>query len=156
MAELDTSPAELVLGQMPRLPGDVLEDNGQRLTDLLQDLRNNAAKPPVQTGHHQKMTTFTPKEMETATHVYQKVGKPVPLGPLFEGPFRIVQRIGKSCLKIFVGNWVNGKPRHELTHWNNCFPAPLDVSADAQKAKRGRKLNANAVIFRPSSSGFVV
>ena len=152
MPELETSPAEVVLGQMPRLPGDVLETNGQKLTDLLHHLRTNASKPPVPTGHHQIIQPYMPEETETATHVYMKIGKPRPLGPLWEGPYRIIQRIGKSCLKVMVGHWSNGKPRHELTHWNNCFPAPPDASFDGQKAKRGRKkLNANAPSFIPST-----
>ena len=81
----------------------------------------------------------------------QKIGKPLPLGPRYDGPFKIDQRIGNSCLKLRVGNWANGQPRHELAHWNNCFPVPLDCPIpEAVKAKRGRKakaLNANANDF---------
>ena len=149
--ELGTSPAEVVLGQMPRVPGDLLETNGQTLAQLLQDIRTNAATPPVQTSHHRQITPYLPKEAETATHVYMKIGKPKQLGPLYEGPYKIVQRIGKSCLKVFVGNWANGKPRHELTHWNNCYPAPVVPEVPVYKAKRGRKLNANAKTFVPET-----
>ena len=149
--ELGTSPAEVVLGQMPRVPGDLLETNGQGLTDLLHDLRNNASRPPAQTGHHRNIPSYLPEEAEKATHVYMKVGKPRPLGPLFEGPYEITRRIGKSCLEVYVGNWANGKPRHELTHWSNCYPSPIIPSEPQQKAKRGRKaLNANAAPFQPA------
>ena len=151
--ELGTSPAELVLGQMPRLPGDVLETNGQRITELIEDLRNNASRPPVQTAHHRSITVFTPKEMEECTHVYTKVGKPSQLGSLYEGPYPIIQRIGKSVLKIKVGNWANGSPRHEITHWNNAWPAPPsdEPLVLAEKPRRGRKpLNANAPSFHPA------
>ena len=137
---------------MPRLPGDIVENNGQSLTDLLHDLRTNAARPPVPTSHHRKITPFMPGSTATATHVYQKIGKPAKLGPLYDGPFEIVQRIGKSCLKIRVGNWATGQPRHELTHWSNCYPAPEVPLVEAVKAKRGRRLNANASSFTPRRS----
>ena len=152
--ELGTSPAELVLGQMPRVPGDLLTNEGQRLTDLLQELRTNAARPPVQTTHHQTITPHLPENAETCTHVYMKIGKPGQLGPLYEGPYEIKRRIGNSCLEVLVGNWTNGKPRLELTHWNNCFPSPITPEVPVQKAKRGRKakLNANAPAFVPPTS----
>ena len=155
--QLNTSPAELVLGQMPRLPGDLLETQGQRLTDLLEHLRTNAARPPVETAHHRKITPFMPKEAQEATHVYTRKGNPAPLAPLWEGPYEIKQRIGNSCLKIHVGNWSNGTPRHELAHWNNCFPAPLGADiTPGVKPKRGRKpLNANAPEFVSLTTGSV-
>ena len=146
--DLGTSPAELVLGQTPRLPGDLVEDNGQRLPELLDKLRTNAATPPVQTAHHSIITPYFPESAKNATRVMVKKGKPTKLGEIYEGPFPIVQRIGQSCLKIKVGNWSSGAPRHELTHWNQCYPVPITAEIeDAQKAKRGRKLNANAAPF---------
>ena len=146
--ELGTSPSELVLGQMPRIPGDLVEHNGENFAELLQRLRTNAAQPPIPTAHHTKITPYFPKSAQEATHVMQKIGKPLPLGPQYQGPYPIQQRIGDSCLKIQVGNWANGKPRHELTHWNTCYPVPLTLDVDnAHKSKRGRKLNANAPTF---------
>ena len=58
--ELGTSPAELVLGQMPRIPGDLIDNQGEKLADLLERLRTNAAQPPVQTAHHNVITPFFP------------------------------------------------------------------------------------------------
>ena len=137
MAELDTSPAEMLYGQMPTLPGDLLTNDSQSLVELLQNLRTNAAKPPIPTSHHRKITPYFPEEAKNATHVYTKIGKPAQLGPSYEGPYRIDERIGKSTLKIHVGNWANGNARHELV--------PME------KQKRGRPaLNANAPVFKPS------
>ena len=154
--ELDTSPAEIVLGQTPRVPGDLVENEGEQLTTLLDRLRTNAAQPPIQTAHHDKITPFFPESAKVATHVMQKKGKPGTLGPVYEGPFPIRQRIGDSCLKIGVGNWASGQPRHELTHWNNCYPVPLSAPlVDGQKAPRGRKqLNVNAVEFQSQMDPF--
>ena len=56
--ELATSPAELVFGQMPRLPGDVFFEEGKELSELLNALRTNAAKPPIPTAHHRKIIPF--------------------------------------------------------------------------------------------------
>ena len=149
---LDTSPAELLYGQQLLLPGDGVQNNGQTLTDLLQDLRNNAAKLPIQTTHNSTITPYVPQSAQNATHILMRKGKPTILGPVYEGPFEITQRIGKSCLKVRTGNWVNGTPRHELAHWNNCVPAPGTLIT-AEKAKRGRKtLNANAPEFIPQST----
>ena len=149
--DLDTSPAELVLGQMPLLPGDLVDNAGENLPELLERLRTNAATPPVQTAHHDTITPYFPAAAKNATHVMQRRGQPTPLGGRYEGPFPIQQRIGNSCLKIKVGNWANGAPRHELTHWNNCHPLPLTTDwEEAHKAKRGRPaLNANAPSFKP-------
>ena len=122
-------------------------------TDILQDLRTNAAKDklPIPTAHHNTVTPYFPESAKQATHVMQRIGKPLPLGPRYDGPFKIEERIGNSCLKLRVGNWANGQPRHELAHWNNCIPYPLDAPlVEAAKAKRGRKpLNANAPVFMP-------
>ena len=143
----------MVLGQMPRLPGDLVENNGEKLPDLLDRLRTNAAKPPVQTAHHTTITPYFPESAKVATHVMQKKGKSAPLGARYEGPFPIQQRVGDSCLKIKVGNWANGSPRNELTHWNTCYPVPLSATIpDAEKAKRGRKLNVAAASFCPENA----
>ena len=149
--ELGTSPAELVLGQTPRVPGDLVDNGGEKLPELLDRLRTNAATPPVQTAHHSEITPYFPESAKVATHVMVKKGKPTPLGAIYDGPYEIVQRIGKSCLKVRVGNWANGQPRHELTHWNNAYPVPVDADIPAaEKVRRGRKpLDANAPTFLP-------
>ena len=152
-ADLDTSPAELVLRQTPRVPGDLVENEGQTLPELLQNLRTNAAKQPIPTSHNSKITPYFPEAARVATRVMMKRGKPTQLGDIYEGPFPIIQRIGESCLKIRTGNWANGNPRHELTHWNSCYPVPLTAElADAHKAIRGRKkiLDPDAPSFVPA------
>ena len=74
------------------------------------------------------------------THVRIKSAKPGPLGHAYEGPFKIVERQGKSCIKVKVGSYVNGEPKYEVQHWANCRPAVF--SGDPQEAQRvlpGRK-----------------
>ena len=149
--DLGTSPAEMLYGQMPRLPGDLLENNGQDLTSLLHHVRTYASRPPIQTSHHRRITPFFPESAKSATHVYTRIGNPTQLGPIYRGPYEVVERIGKSCLKVRVGNWANGNAQHELAHWNNCFPKFVP-SEPVEKPRRGRKLNANAVPFVPAPS----
>ena len=154
--DLQTSPAEVVLGQMPKIPGDLLNVDAadqSTLPDLLDKLRTNAAQPARPTAHHSTPPVYMPEEALTCTHVYVLKGKPAPLGPLYEGPFEIKQRIGKSSLIIHVGNWATGQPRHELQHWNNCIPYTAGNAKSAVKTTRGRKpLNPQAQKFEPSHS----
>ena len=156
--DLGATPAELVLGQLPKIPGDLVNvDAHERSTipELLQKLRTNAARPPVQTAHHGTPPIFMPEDAEIAKRVYVKKGKPTKLGAMYEGPFDIVQRVGKSSLIVSVGAWADGRPRNELQHWNNCIPhKESDTEPElATKAKRGRKqLNPTAPDFEPSPS----
>ena len=148
--DLGTSPAELVFGAMPRLPGELIDpEPGVPLDQLLDTLRTKAARDPTPTSHHRELPVHLPQAAMDCTHVWVKIGKPKPLGPLWEGPYPIIERIGKSVLKVRVGNWASGQPRHELQHWNNCFPSPAGVDHFAEKAKRGRKLNPKAAEFAP-------
>ena len=113
----------------------------------------SSARP---TAHHGSPPVYMPEEALTCTHVYVQKGKPAAggLGPFYEGPFKIEQRVGKSTLIINAGNWANGKPRHETQHWNNCIPYTADSPVEnAVKAKRGRKpLNHLAQKFEPADS----
>ena len=148
--DLDTSPAEMLYGQLPRLPGDLVDNGGQSLVEMLEGVRTNAARPSVPTAHHAEIPIYVPDSAKTATHVLQRIGKPTQFGPRYDGPFKIIERIGKSILKIRCGNWANGQPRHELTHWNNCVPAPNTPLVSADKPRRGRKLNVEAAEFVPT------
>ena len=78
--------------------------------------------------------------MATATHVYVKRGKPTPLGAQYDGPFRIEERLGDSCLRVLVAHYANGTPRHEIVHWKNCKVGHfLDQPPVAHKPALGRK-----------------
>ena len=143
--DLGTCPAELVLGQTPLIPGalagaDLNPDTN--LDQLLENLRTKAARPAVQTSHHDSPTVHTPRAMDNATHVYTRRGKVTPLGPRFDGPFPITERQGDSCLTVKAGNYVNSTPRFELHHWQNCKIANPDVTTpDASRRTLGRPKN---------------
>ena len=101
----------------------------------------NAAKPPVQTSHHSTKPTYTPDVMNTASHVYVRKGKPTTLGQNYDGPYKIVEHLGTSSVKVRVGAYTgSGKPRFEVHHWNNCKIADFfDEPFEAQRPALGRK-----------------
>ena len=124
---LGTSAAEVVLGECPTIPGDLVTHSpeGTNIQHLLDQLRAKAAKPTAPTVVPPQPVYF-PATAETCTHVMVEVAKKTPLGPTYRGPFEIIERLGDSCLKVKVGDYVSGKPRFEVVHWNNCQPAPVD------------------------------
>ena len=114
---------ELVYGQTVKIPGDLTGGTlrpDSDLPTLLHNIRKKTFRPPIQTAHHDRPYVNLPTEMDTATHVYVKVGKHTPLGANFDGPYPILERIGQSCLKVRQGYYVNGTPREEIVHWKNC------------------------------------
>ena len=122
---LGTSPAELVYGSTIRIPGELAGADLEKDSDLphlLERVRAKAARPPVQTSHHTTPAVNLPPATDTCTHVWVKKGKPTPLGAAFDGPYRIEERQGTSCLKVRAGSYVNGTPRYEVHHLANCKP----------------------------------
>ena len=140
--DLGASPADLVLGGCPRLPGDLVaggDPSAADLEELHRKLQMNASREPVQTNHHREVPTYWPASAANATHVYLRKHKPTPLGGQYDGPLPIIERIGDSCLKLRVGYFANGEPRHVVAHWNNCKPAVVEPgSPDGQRAPLGR------------------
>ena len=140
--EIGATPAELVFGADPRLPGDmaVTETDPLDVPKLLAELKSNAAKPVVQTAVHTPPKPYFPPSAQKAERVYVKKQKRTPLDPLWEGPYPITERVGKSCLKVQMGELAGGQPRIELQHWSNCRPADLqDDVVSAQRPRLGRK-----------------
>ena len=75
-----------------------------------------------------------------AEHVFVKRGKPGNLGKQFDGPFKVEERVGGTCLKIRVGSTAQGQPRYETHHWNNMKPAVIQESTEIQERPNpGRK-----------------
>ena len=143
--DLGASPADLVLGGCPRLPGDLVaggDPSAADLEELHRKLQMNASREPVQTSHHREVPTYWPASAANATHVYLRKHKPTPLGGQYDGPLPIEEKIGDSCLKLRVGYFANGEPRHVVAHWNNCKPAVVAPgSPDGQRAPLGRPPN---------------
>ena len=141
---LDATAAELVLGENPVIPGDLVGEpgppiTGAKLKKLLEGLRKNAARPAVQTTHNRDAPVNNP-DLSHTTHVFVKRGKAPPLGHSYDGPFQIVERLGTSCVKLRVGSFANGDPRYEVQHWHNLKPAVMaEDTRTAERAALGCK-----------------
>ena len=150
-SELQASPTELLFGETPALPGDLVGGDlpaDSDLPHLLDRLRKNAGRPPAQTSIRRNPAVYYPPTTQTATHIYLKrpKAKTTPLSPRSDGPYKIVKRVGKSAVLIRTGYFKkDGTERTELHHWNNCSPITLDEDApSAHKAPLGRKPKQSA------------
>ena len=136
----------MVYGQTLQVPGDLLRTSASGIAEpdpdtILAKLRSTVARPPAPTTGLHGRTTNWPKSAEKATHVYVKLGHPTPLGPIKAGPFPIANRLPtKSTLKLMVGNYIDGRPRYEVHHWENCQPAAMAPEAPtATRPALGRR-----------------
>ena len=151
--DLGATPAEMVLGVNPAIPGDLIttrrKPSSEDIQKLLDKVGTNAAQPPVPTAHHRIQEEANMPDFDKVTHVYIKRGKTTPLGPRFDGPFQIMERLSNSCLKIKVGMYASGEPKYEMQHLSNCKAVALgsDITP-AQRPLVGRKkLNPDATKF---------
>ena len=150
-SELGTTPAQVLFGEDPPLPGELRPlHQGETLPQILDKVKANVNRPLQQTDLHRDPKVYMPPSTQTAKLVMTKVAKPSPLGPAWDGPFRIVERLGDSALKLKVGHYANGQERTEIRHWNTCYP--LDPNTPLQEAVRpflGRKPNVRTAGFAP-------
>ena len=141
--ELQGTPAEAVLGENPKLPGDITPQStpDETLAQMMDRMRLVADRPPAQSRPSVEKPHF-PDKADNATHVYVRKpkSKTKPLGPISDGPYVILERLGNSCLNIQTGHYKSGAPRTEIVHWRNCYPAVLPVSTTpAVRPPLGRK-----------------
>ena len=124
--ELGATPAELVFGTNPALPGDITQPltSNEPIETILQKVKENAQRAPCQTKFHRTPPFYMPESTRTCTHVWVKRAKKTPLGQDFDGPYEIVKRIGDTSLEVKVGEFVNGTAQTEIRHWHSCQPAP--------------------------------
>ena len=143
--DLGCTPAELLYGQPLTVPGDLAGSDlspDSSLPQLLDKVRRNAAREPVQTSHHTTTPKdYMPKDLETASHVYVLIppSKRGPLGPAYDGPYEVLERRGTTCVVVRVGVYVDGTPRTEMHHLENC--KPMNFAGEpytAEKPKLGR------------------
>ena len=114
--ELGASPAELVYGSTLTVPGELAGADlhqDKDLPSLLERLQKNAARPPVQTAHHQTPSVHMPTDLKRVSHVWVRKRKTTPLSSVYDGPWPIVEHLGTSSVKVRVGAYVNGKPSTE-------------------------------------------
>ena len=146
-ADLKSTSAELVLGTNPIIPGDLIgepspEVSSRQLESLLESLRQRAAQPATQTSSHGIPPVNVPTNLDQVSHVRIKRHKLNPLQHAYEGPFPIIERVGKACIRVRVGSYADGRPRTELHHWENAKPAVLSPSTVvAERGPLGRKPN---------------
>ena len=134
------TPAEAVYGTLPRVPGDMpfpLASN-KPISEILEEARAASHRSPGQTRLHKKPAIYMPPSTSTCTHVYTKVAKPTPLGKRWDGPYKIIERLGDTSLKIQVGDFTSGQPRTEIRHWRSCQPADFEPEESAARPKLGR------------------
>ena len=106
--------------------------------DLLEQINMKIARKPAQTNHHRQIPVYWPSSAAKAVHLYIRKGKPSPLGPIYEGPFEILEKLEDACLRVRVGTFANGAPRVVTEHWSNCRPATVKAGTPmATRAKLG-------------------
>ncbi|CAI5694697.1 unnamed protein product [Oreochromis niloticus] len=135
--DLGVSPAELVLGQPLRVPGEFLPESPPPCFApsvlSLRPPRDSFSLPgPV---HHCLPDTFVPRSLDSSQFVFVRhdAHRP-PLRPLYDGPFRVIQPGRKHFLLDFGG-------RQETVSIDRLKPAHVlqdDQLVPAQAPRRGR------------------
>uniref|UniRef100_A0A669E6I5 Gypsy retrotransposon integrase-like protein 1 n=1 Tax=Oreochromis niloticus TaxID=8128 RepID=A0A669E6I5_ORENI len=135
--DLGVSPAELVLGQPLRVPGEFLPESPPPCFApsvlSLRPPRDSFSLPgPV---HHCLPDTFVPRSLDSSQFVFVRhdTHRP-PLRPLYDGPFRVIQPGRKHFLLDFGG-------RQETVSIDRLKPAHVlqdDQLVPAQAPRRGR------------------
>ena len=142
-SELQASPSEMLFGENVAIPGDLAGADlaaDDSVEDLLDRVRKNARRPSAATSFKRTPAVYYPPTTQTATHVYLRRQKTTPLSPTSDGPYPITERLGKSSVKIKVGDYRNGTIREETHHWKNCHPMILpEDTIPAVKPTLGRK-----------------
>ena len=144
--ELGASPAMMTYGTNLAIPGDLLRDPGDPLSEtemqkLLQFVNTIDHNTPTQPT---KIQTEVPEPPNNVTHVYTKQYNTTGLQAPYMGPFPVVSRPSRTQVKIQVGLDVRGHPRYELRNWKDLKIGHLRPDAtDASRPKRGRP-SANA------------
>ena len=152
--ELGATPSQMTLGEDPPLPGDMLPIPSQEtIQQILNRVTKTVTRPPAQTALRRSPRFYMPDKAKEATHVWVKKAKRTPLEPLFDGPYKIVEKLGDSSLRIKTGDLNNGKERIEIRHWNTCQPAVIAPGEEAAaKPPLGRRpLNPKAPRFKERS-----
>ena len=136
--DLQTSPAELMFGQVLTLPGDYFPHQQQPLEvpELLQQLRNNTAQtapvPPLSHGPKVQPPT-RPLPPGTEFVFVRKGGIKKSLSQLYDGPYKVIRTSG-AVVTIQLGN------KAERVAASRCKAAIVDepLTSIATPPQRGR------------------
>ena len=143
--DLDTSPLEMTIGKHVQIPGTILADPEEIITqkDLnleatlkkLQIKNNRLVVPPSLNKPNPKVETLP----DTVTHVYVRQHNIKGLSSKFLGPFPVVSRPTRSTIEIKIGLNSKGEDRREIRHISDVKVAYLREDAKvAVRPKRGR------------------
>ena len=105
---IDAAAAEMVYGDNLHVPADFFSSSSNQ---TLQQLRDTVAKfAPCRQTYRDERKTYTPPDLQTASHVFIRVDahKP-PLTPPYTGPFKVLQRKDKAYKLDIRGttDWVS-------------------------------------------------
>ena len=144
-ADLDASPAELVLGQPLRVPGEFLPQSSAPFPIPVARPASQAACAPVPV-HHFSPRSFVPTDLATTRFVFVRHdAHRFPLQPPYDGPFRVLEAGSKSFILDMGG-------RRERVSLDRLKPAHLLAGEEvlpARVPRRGRPPSKTPVLFSP-------
>jgi transposase InsO family protein len=145
------SSAEMVYGTPLTLPGEFLDSQEPPAASFLQNLRQRMSAfqpPPVRSPPRLDGEVSAPGPLQEAMFVYvRKRGVNKPLSPLYEGPYRVVQRFPKY-FNLDIGGQVEAVSADRLKPY---LGSP-DVTP-ALPARRGRPPQVERTFFEAESAG---
>jgi cleavage and polyadenylation specificity factor subunit 1 len=105
--DLQASVAELVYGEPPRIPGELLTPTAEPVdpAHLITELRQHMARlRPIPAARHTSPSTFVHSDLERCTHVFlrQDTTRRV-LEPPYSGPYRMLSRRVKTLQLLVRG-----------------------------------------------------
>lgn len=94
--DIQSSPAELVYGEVLRLPGDFFKSNidpntpASEILTLLRQSFDNVKSVPA--SNHSNQKPFVHKDLMNTSHVWIKLQSVKPLCPKYAGPYKVLNR----------------------------------------------------------------
>ena len=143
--DIGASPSEMVFGENVKIPGQLLSDLSDNdsltsLQELLIETKKKTIRPVSQPSRHCPPEAPLPDIPDGITHVYTRQHQKTGLDTPFQGPFRLVERLSKSTVKLEVGIYKSGEKRYEVRHLNDLRLAhPESLAAPIQRPKLGRR-----------------
>lgn len=124
--DLQASPAEMVFGTSPRVPGElfITDDSPMDQPEFVKSLRKLfRALRPVPAARHSEHKPFVFKTLEECTHVFYRIDAiRKPLEPPYSGPHRVIKRLDNRTYLIDI----NGQDKTVST--DNLKPAFLSTA----------------------------